>query len=654
MISKANEKNAAATGGKPAFAKLSEPISIGPMTVKNRLVVPAMGTGFATPDGLVTQQLLDYYEARAKGGAGMVIVETTSVDFPRGIHASNRMVIDNDATLPGLAALAAVIQKHGARAIMQLNHAGRLGKSKVSGIQPVAPSPIPAPGGQMPRELSIDEIARIVALFAQAARRARKAGFDGVELHAAHGYLLATFSSPCSNRRTDRYGGSVENRARMLVEVLTAIRQSVGDEYPLWCRINAREYGAPDGLTLEDGRSIARRVNGLVSAISVSARGYGLDSLVNYPDEPGAMLPLAAEIRKVVSVPVIAVGRMTPEVAERAIAAGHADLIAQGRQSIADPETPNKIFSGRLDDIRPCIACFYCADAGAQKDSHIGCQVNAALGREREYEIRPARAGRKIVVVGAGPAGLEASRVLAQRGHKVTLLEKEAILGGQLALAAIPPHKERLKPLLTYFETQLKKLDVDIRLNTEASRELIGALGADAVIVAAGSSPAIPPIAGIGGDNVVSAVDVLAGKARVGNAVVVIGGGSTGCETAEFLHERGCATTVIEMLPGLALETGNNERTRMLNRITALPIAFLTGTQCLEIRADGVSVRAKDGAERFVGADTVVLACGVRPNNALFQEIHDAGIEAHMAGDCWHPDVIARAVSDGARLGHLL
>jgi 2,4-dienoyl-CoA reductase-like NADH-dependent reductase (Old Yellow Enzyme family)/thioredoxin reductase len=640
--------------GKPAFSKLFEPIAIGAMTVKNRMVVPAMGTGFPTPDGLITQQALDYYEARAKGGAGMVIVECACVDFPRGIHASRRLVIDNDATLPGLTALSGVIKKHGARAIMQLNHAGRMGKSRLTGIQPVAPSPIPAPQGEMPRELGVDEISGIVTLFAQAASRARKAGFDGVEVHAAHGYLLATFCSPCSNKRQDRYGGSVENRARMLVEVLTAIRKSVGDEYPLWCRINGQEYGAEDGLTLQDGQTVARMVNGLVDAVSVSVRGYGLSSLVNYPDEPGAMLPLAAEIKKVVTVPVIAVGRLNPEVGEKAIVDGQSDLIALGRQSIADPEVPNKILSGRLEDIRPCIACFYCSDVGLRLDSHIVCQVNAAVGKERECEIRPVRVVRKVAVIGGGPAGLEASRVLALRGHKVVLFEKEAHLGGLLAVGAIPPHKQRLKPLISYFETQLKKLDVDIRLNTEANLDLIVSLGADVVLMAAGSSPSIPPIPGIDGKNVFTAIDILTGKVEAGKTVVVIGGGSTGCETAEFLLEKGRETIVVEMLPGLALDAGASERLRLLNRITALPIAFLTNTRCSEIKADGISVCGKDNTERFIKADTVVLALGVRPNNALFQELHARGIETHMAGDCWHPGMIARAVSDGSRLGYTL
>ena len=637
------------------FPHLFEPISIGNMLVKNRLVMPAMGTGFATPEGLITQQSLDYYEARAKGGYGMVIVETASVDFPRGIYASNRLVVDNDAVLPGLTALANIIKSNGAKAVMQLNHAGRLGKSRVTGIQPVAPSAIPAPGGEMPRALETHEIPRIVELFALAALRAKRAGFDGVELHAAHGYLLATFSSPHSNKRTDQYGGSVENRGRLLVEVLTAIRKLVGEEFPVWGRINGQEFGDDNVLSLEDGQNIARMIDGLANAISVSARGYGLSSLVNYPDDPGALFPIAAAIKSVVSVPIIAVGRMNAEVGERLISEGKIDMMALGRQSIADPETPNKIKTGNLVDIRPCIACFYCSDAGLKMDKAIGCQVNAAIGKEKEYAIRPANKFKKIVVVGSGPAGLEASRVLALRGHDVTIFEKDNYLGGQLYLATLPPEKERLAPLVRYFEHQLVRLKVTIKLGSEANIQSIRDLKPDVVVVATGSNATIPPIPCVNLPKVFTPKEILNGATNLkGKRVVVVGAGSTGCETADYIYEQGAEITVIEMSAGIALEAGGSDRTRMMNRLNTLPIQFLTSTRCLEITNEGVRIADAGNAESLLSADIVVLAVGVRPNNQLFQAIHAEGIEVHMAGDCWHSGQIARAVADGARIGHLL
>jgi 2,4-dienoyl-CoA reductase-like NADH-dependent reductase (Old Yellow Enzyme family)/thioredoxin reductase len=642
------------------FTRLFEPINIGQMTVKNRIVMAPMGTGFTTRDGLVTERGLDYYEARARGGAGMVIVECSSVDFPRGIHNFNRSVIDNDSTLPGLSALSQVIKKHGARAIIQLNHAGRRAKSSITGFQPVAPSAIPFPGqtGQQfetPAELTIEEISKIVNLFAQAAVRARKAGFDGVELHSAHDYLLAQFLSPLSNQRRDQYGGSVENRTRILVEVLTAIRKFVGDDYPVWCRINGREYGVKNGLTLDDAKAVAKRINDMVNAVHVSAVGYGRRCHVTNPDKPGALLSLAAEIRKVVTVPVIAVGRLNPELGEKAIEKGQADMIALARELLADPEIPNKALSGRPEDIRPCIACFTCQDAtGLARDYSITCAVNAALGRERECEIKPAAVSRKIAVIGGGPAGMEAARVLALRGHKVVLFEKDARLGGQMVIAAIPPHKERIKPLIAYFVNQLKKLDIDIRLNTAAGLEDINSLGPDAVILATGSRPSIPQLPGIGRSNVTTAVDILSGKAEAGARAVIIGGGSTGCETAEFLMEKGKEVTVVEMLPELAVDMGANERLRLMLRITRLPITFLTDVKCHAVRKEGVTIIDRNSQKQLIHADTVVLASGTKPDNPLFLPLRDKGFETHLAGDCWHPGKIGQAVSDGFRLGCIL
>ncbi len=285
------------------FTRLFEPINIGKMAVRNRIAMAAMGTGFATKDGLVTEQLKDYYEARARGGAGMVIVENASTDFYGAQQVSNRVRVDNDFTLPGLTGLAGVIKKHGARAIIQLNHSGRMAQFKLGGFPPVAPSPIPYPGGsshlgESPKELTVEEIQGVVGLFASAAARSKKAGFEGVEIHAAHGYLLATFLSPLSNQRQDAYGGDVEKRARILVEVLKAIRKSVGRDFPVWCRVNGREFGIENGLTLSDSIAIARMTSDLVDAVHVTCFGYNRDSVVNIPDVPGALLPLAQAIRQ--------------------------------------------------------------------------------------------------------------------------------------------------------------------------------------------------------------------------------------------------------------------------------------------------------------------------------------------------------------------
>ncbi len=642
------------------FRKLFEPIQIGSLTVKNRIAMAPMATAFATQDGVFTEQAMAYYEARAKGGAGLIIVENVGVDFHRNIHASNRPAIDNDLPLPRLAELAKVIKKHGARAIVQLNQSGRMGKSKLTGFQPVAPSPIPfgsggSSQGEMPRELTIEEIHETVILFAQAAARAKKAGFDGIEVHAAHGYLLAEFLSPFSNKRQDLYGGSLENRSRILIEVIEAVRKAVGNNYVVGCRLNGREYGIEDGLTLEDTQTIARRINDRVDYLHITAWGYGKSSLVNSPDTFGALLPLSEAIKKVVTVPVIAIGRLTPEVGEQAIRDGKADIIAMGRGLLTDPDLPNHLLSGRPEAIRPCISCHHCLDAGYLKDTSLSCAVNGAAGHEREYAIKPTKEIKKIAIIGAGPAGMEAARVLALRGHRVILFEKEDHLGGQMSLAMVPPHKrDRIEPLIDYYATQLERLKVATKLNTEAKIELIGHFGPDAVILATGAKPIIPQLPGVDQGNVVTAIDILAGRAEAGQKVLVIGGGSIGCETAEFLFEHGKEVTVAEILPELACDMGFRDRLRLLMRIHTLPINFITNARCDKIQKEGVMIIAKDSREQFIRADTVVLAVGTKQNNGLYPLLKAQGFETHLAGDCWRMGRIAGAIGDGLRLGCIL
>jgi len=636
------------------FSALASPIRLGGKTARNRFVVPAMGTGYASPDGMVTPQILAYYEARAKGGAGIVIVETTTVEFPRGIHASNKLVADTDLAIPGLRQLAQLIRKHGAIPILQLSHAGRMAKKNINGIQPVAPSAIAAPGGQMPRALTEPEIQQIVRRFGKAAHRAELAEFDGCEVHAAHGYLLATFASHCSNKRSDRYGGSIENRSRFLREVLTSMRESTGPAFLNWCRINGQEFGDPDALSLEEGKQLAALLNPLIDAISVSVRGYGADAQANYPDTPGELLPVAEAIKAVVTVPVIAVGRLSPEVAEQAIAERRVDLIALGRQSIADPDTPRLVLSGKASHVRPCIACFYCADWGAKLDRPIACQVNASVGKEADYTFEPAATPRYVVVVGAGPAGLEASRVLALRGHKVTLLEKEPFTGGQLAQAAVPPHKDRLTPLIGYFNSELARLQVDVRTTVHANRQYLVELGADVVLYAGGAKQAVPSIPGVNAAHVTTPMDLLYGRSKPGKTAVVIGGGLTGCEVAEFLDQNGTSTTIVHPQEVLARDAGSSERSRALAHLAKRPVTVVLRSRCTAITAEGVVIRDASGVERTIEAETVVLACGVVPDNALYEELKNAGIDVHMMGDCWRPGMIASAVADGARWGHML
>jgi 2,4-dienoyl-CoA reductase-like NADH-dependent reductase (Old Yellow Enzyme family)/thioredoxin reductase len=619
-----------------------------------------MGTAFATRDGVFTEQALAYYEARAKGGAGLIIVENVGVDFHRCIHASNRPAIDNDLPLSGLVQLAQIIKNHGARAMIQLNHSGRMGKSRLTGFQPVAPSSIHIssgafPRGEFPRELGIEEIHEIVTLFAEAAVRARKAGFDGVEVHAAHSYLLADFLSPIANQRQDLYGGNLENRVRILVEVLKAIRKSVGSDYIVGCRLNAREDGVEGGLALADTQKIAVMIEDMVHFLHISAWGYGKSSLVNFPEAPGGLLPLSAGIKKMVAVPIIAVGKLTFDAGAKAVKEGKADIIAVGRGLLADPDLPNHLLSGRPEMIRPCISCFHCLDAGYLKEISVSCAVNGAVGQEREYSIKAARKSKKIAIIGAGPAGMEAARVLALRGHEVILFEKENHVGGQLRFALAPPYKrERIEPLIDYFSNQLARLKVEIKLNTEVGIGLVEKLEPDAVILATGSKPIIPQLPGVDQGNVVTAIDILAGRVESGQKVLIIGGGSTGCETAEFLHAKGKEITVVEMLSELACDMGFRDRQRLLLRINTLPINFMIKAMCIEIQEEEAIINTIHSQRQLIKADTFVLAVGARQNNTLYPLLRATGVETHLAGDCWRIAKIAGAISDGLRLGCIL
>ena len=639
------------------FTKLFTPVKIGPMTLKNRIAMPPMGTRFGLRDGLATERTKDYYEARARGGAGLIIVESTDIDYYRSTDSLNRMGMDNDRILPGMSALARAIKKHGAKAAIQLNHHGRAADFTITGFQAVAPSPMTSAHGGMARELRVDEMPEIVHLFAHAAALAKKAGFEGAEVHAAHGYLLASFLSATTNKRHDRYGGSLENRARLLIEVMQGMRQAVGKDFALWCRINGQEY-MEGGTTIGDAKAIAKMLNNIIDAIHISVTGRGPYSQVTFPEVNGAILPLAAAVKQVVTIPVIAVGKLTLPVAEQALRDGKADVVAIGRALIADPDIPNKAMAGRTEDILPCITCFHCHDVSHAPGGAVACAINATTGKESEPKPKPARKIKKIAVVGSGPAGMEAARVLASRGHKVVLFEKDGNFGGQLRLAIVPPHKrERIEPFLTYLVTQLKKLNVEIRLNTEAGLAATEELQPDAVILATGAIPTMPQLPGAALNKVVLAHDILAGKVQAGRKVVVVGGGSTGCETAEYLLEKGKDVTLIRFRPGvseLASDLGHRDQFRLLTRITTLPMNLLADTSFGKLQKGGVTAITKDNNERFIEADTVVLSAGSKPNHDLFMPMRNKGFETHLAGDAWHIGKIADAVGDGFRLGSIL
>ena len=633
-------------------SQLWEPFRIGQMELRNRIVMPPLVTQYASEGGYVTERILNYHEARAQGGVALLIVQATYV-HRRGQTFENQLGISNDKFISGMSELVQAIHRHGAKAAVQLQHGGRTAKSKLSGVQPVAPSPLASSGGEVPKELTVDGIAGIVACFAEAALRAKRAGFDGVEIHGAHGYLIDQFLSRSSNKRQDGYGGDLRNRARFLIEVIKAVRGAVGSDYPVWCRINGKEYGVGEGTSPEEAQEIARMAQDAgADAIHVSAFGPTAPLHLTSPTfVPAVIAHLAEGIKKAVTVPVIAVGRITPEAGERILAEGKADLIAIGRGLLADPELPNKVASGKLEDIVPCTVCMGCRDdISSPTVVGIRCQVNAALGREVEFKIVPAKKPKKVLVVGGGPAGMEAARVAALRGHEVSLWEKEPRLGGQLIQAAIPPHKDRIGPLTKYLQTQLKKLDVKIELGKAATAAMVEELKPEVVVLATGVKPLILEIPGMDKAHVVQAGDVLEGKVMVGNRVVVIGGGMVGCETAEFLVEKGKKVTVTEVAPEMVLAVGPTLRTFFLNRLLEKGVTLLTEIRCDEVTPAGLVVTTKEGERKTIEADTIVLSVGSISDRKLYEEIKGKVSETYLVGDCVEPRTIRDAVADGFRI----
>ena len=642
------------------FPKLFEPTRIGQMELKNRIVMPPMGTNMGTPDGHVTEKIISYYEQRAKGGVGLVIVETTCIDAPVGKTTAYQLAIDDDRFIPGLSRIAEVIHRHGARAVLQLQHGGRGAKSAITGIQPVAPSPVPMPygtqvgyEGEMPRELTVSEIKEVVRKFARGAQRARKAGFDGVEIHSTGYYLVAQFLSSTANVRQDEYGGNLRNRARFLLEIIDAVRETVGEAYPLLCKISAMELGPGSGITPEEAHQIAQMAEEAgADALEIAAMLWGIIPRLppTTAEAPGGLLPFVEAMKKVVKIPLIAEGRITPELGEKTLQEGKADLIAIGKGLIADPDLPMKAASGRVDEIRPCIGCLRCIDNQTVKGKGIMCSVNAAAGKERESEIKPAGRSKKVLVVGGGPAGMEAAITAALRGHQVTLYEKQARLGGQLLEAVIPPHKDNLPPFVEYLTSQMTKRGVDVRLGVEATVELISAAKPDAVVLAAGVNPSVPRIPGIDRANVITAKQVLNG-AKVGDAVAVIGGGLVGCETAEYLAKQRKKVTIVEMLDEVAGVMPLALRKLLLARLAYMKVTVLTGVKCQELTEGGLLIITREGQEKTIAADSVVLAAGGRPNTALLADLKRTVPAVHLAGDCVEPRGIAEAVADGRSVG---
>lgn len=631
-----------------SYPKLFSPGKIANLTIKNRIVMTAMGVCLAHADGQVSPEIMKYYEARAKGGAGLIITEVTRIDDVDGKGMPHQLGVTEMKHIAPLQELTDVIHSYGTKIFIQLQHPGKEGMPQLSGGRPlVAPSAIPNSKGIMPRELSTEEVQGLVRKFITGAVIARSGGADGVELHAAHGYLVNQFLSPRHNHRTDAYGGSFENRLRFAIEIVSGIKVACPG-FPLSVRISADEF-MPDGNGLDAGVKIAQALEAAgadVINVSNGLHESGVTIMEPYAYPEGWKKHLAKAVKAAVSVPVIAVNTIkTPETAEQLLEEGISDFIGAGRSFLADPEWPNKAKAGCPETIRNCIGCMQCfLELGM--GHHIGCAVNPRTGRELRF-APPARdtEGRSAVVAGGGPAGMEAAATLVQRGFKVTLLEKSTELGGALNLADKPPKKQLVTRYKNALVKCLENLGVEVRLNTEATPELVKALNPSAVFLACGADPIVPDIP-YDGTEVYTFADVLSGNVSLKGRVAVIGGGLVGLETAEFLAEQGYSVTILEMQDSVGQGVYASVVFTLTKALKEHNASILTGHRLTAVTAEGVQALTADGSA-VVPCDAVVLALGSKPDEAVVSAFQSAFPGIAVIGDALAGRRIMEATTEG-------
>ena len=616
---------------------IMSPIQVGPCTFKNRIMMAAMETRLSTPTGDVTQELCDYYAERAKGGAAAIIVENTFVDNIASRSSLASSGLSSDQLIAGKFRLAEAIKRNGALAILQLSHGGlQANPAAVPGQEAVAPSAVASKAvGRMPRALEHDEIVAIEDAFAQAARRAKQAGFDGVEIHGAHGYLVCEFLSPYTNKRTDEYGGSLENRARFAMNILRKVREQTGDRFLVGIRLSGEEK-LDGGITISDSCAYGKMFEQYADYIHVSVGNY--ETMATWMISPmyrpeHAIVDLAAEMKKAVTrAKVVTVNALTAVTAEQALEAGDADLVAFARPLLADPYMPQKIKEGRLEDIRPCMRGHEGCISLFFRGCPIRCEVNPQAGQEREYQINPVAPEdrKKIVIVGGGMAGMEAARVASLYGHRVTLIEKSERLGGHFMEASEPKFKSGARGDLEWLVRQVEKADVEVLLKTEATAEMIRGLKPDAVILAVGSDYLIPPIPGI--ENTITAEKALLDKNAIKGKVVIIGGGLVGSETALGLAKEGKDVTVLEMMPDIVLQDESLSRTAIKGELAAANAKIFTNAKVTKITENAVYY-SRDGQEEKADGDTIIAALGLKARSGVVKDLEGICPETYVIGD---------------------
>ncbi|MDP2719159.1 MAG: NAD(P)/FAD-dependent oxidoreductase [Dehalococcoidia bacterium] len=644
----------------PEIKRLFEPIKIGNVQIKNRIKMPALAVGYAE-NGFVSEKLKDFYEERAKGGTGLIGIAITA---SRLAEFSPFTGVWDDKFIPGMTDLAKLLHKYGAKIFAQFGVGYGWAFGPYDDI--IAPSPSGASPTEGRQELAFrlgapsrtiartaltrEQTRMLIEGYGDGARRCKEAGWDMVEIMLGAGYMLCHWLSPLTNKRTDEYGGSLENRLRIVTEIITDMKKKAGKDFPIICKIATSDLVFQGGYHLEDAKEMAKILEkaGIEAFDQVPAWHESTHPAMNWYAPDGAWIHLAEALKKVVKVPV-ATGMRIPDpvMAEAAIKEGRADLVVWGRPLIAEPHLANLVKEGKFDDIRTCIVCSKCVE---MVDTPIACTINAQAGREKELAIKKAAKPKKVIVVGSGPAGMEAATVAAKRGHDVTIYDQGSKLGGQLNAAIVPLHKDKMASFLKYEITQLKKAGVKVVLNKKVKVKDIIDAKPDAVIVATGANPIIPDIEGLKWPSVVSVLDILSGKKEAGNNVVIIGGGLVGCETGELLATKGKKVTILEIMPRFAMDVGRLTRWNLLGDLRKMGVKMEGNVDSKEITFLGVR-GVKKGEHVFYDADTVIIATGMRGDNSLAKELEGKVPKVIAVGDCIRARKIMEAVEEGFRAG---
>lgn len=641
------------------------PFSFGSVTVKNRIATPPMLACMASPEGYVTRELIEFYKAFAKGGAGIVTVGDAATDFKFGRGHNSQLNLGDDRVTIGLYQLVEAIQRYGAKASIEVNHRGRWTFPRMlGGKNPIGPSPITAPtevfvaaqeGRKPARVTEMDQelIDMVIQDFVDAVGRCVLAGFEMVMIHGGHGHLLAQFASGFANKRTDGYGGSLLNRARFPLEVLTAIRAKFGRALTIEYRISGDEL-VPGGMHIDETVEFLRLIRDQIDLVNVSL-GITNDIFVAPHHLQPTYLPrnytvyYAERIRREVGIPVTCVGSVSSlAAADKIITDGVADIVAMGRRHIADPELVKKTWAGFEDRIRPCLRCGTCSE-NPRVDLPVFCAVNPVVGKEVEFaDIPPAKEKKKVLIVGGGPGGMEAARRAAERGHAVTLLEKTGRLGGALVAASAASFKDDMREYLEWSVRETQRLVADIRLNTEATPEVVRAVGPEVLIIAVGAEPFVPDIPGARNENVVLAADVHLGVVQTGSRVVVVGGGLTGCEAALELAREGKQVTIVDMVAEdqIAIDAKAMNRFTLLDLLAKEEVRIIPEVKVEEILPDGVHLMGKQWEGLRIPADTVVLSVGSTACSSAVAALSGIVRDTYVIGDCCEPRNLKAAIHE--------